>query len=527
MTNEIYSDEFVKIFALSDGVYIESLKSGLSLEHLYHIISSHPRIQITNIIALRDAINSPSQTPQKFAELKEPIVVSVTNDNLKATITFNLTKQELEMKNRENLAKNIFSVLGKMGITYGVKREVVFSDFENGKSYIIAEGTAPVDGKDCVIKMYKLDEPKPQIKQDGKVNYYELKLINKVKSGDWLGERIDATEGIPGRSVFGKSIPAVKGKNFPLMFDKNTVYEVPQNGIRFLYSKINGAVSYVDGRITVSNYLEIDGDVDFKTGNIKFDGYVTIHGTVTDGFSVEATKDIEINSNLGLGNVKGINSIEGSIYIKGGIASKNPVDIRAKKNVFIKFLDNTSVFCEGIVNVGFYCLNSFIEAKEVFVESIKGSIIGGSVKAEIKIVCPAAGSSLEKRTVLHVVGFDRKKLTEKLAEVNNRIINLRDIQQDLKRSLNNADTKNELTAIQIKEYNNNFQKIVQIKEEIKSAEEEKKDLMHYLRTRGEGEITIIKSIFANCILIIKNKQIDIKASTMGATYFYSDGALKF
>jgi len=81
---------------------------------------------------------------------------------------------------------------------------------------------------------------------------------------------------------------------------------VVQNKKVVLYSKIDGAVHYDGNKISVSNHLEIDGDVDFKTGNIIFDGYVTIKGTVTDGFYVEATKDIEINSPLGLGNVKGI-----------------------------------------------------------------------------------------------------------------------------------------------------------------------------------------------------------------------------
>jgi len=47
--------------------------------------------------------------------------------------------------------------------------------------------------------MYELEEPRPEIREDGKANYYELKLINKVKAGDWLGERIDATEGFPGK----------------------------------------------------------------------------------------------------------------------------------------------------------------------------------------------------------------------------------------------------------------------------------------------------------------------------------------
>ena len=136
--------------------------------------------------------------------------------------------------------------------------------------------------------------------------------------------------------------------------------------------------------------------MDFKTGNIKFDGCVTIMGTVADGFYVEATKDIEINGALGLGNIKGITSHEGNIYIRGGIAAKNHVEIKAKKDVFIKFLDNVTVKCGGAAHIGFYCINSNVYAKEVYIESFRGNIIGGRVYSQIKISVPILGSALEK-----------------------------------------------------------------------------------------------------------------------------------
>ncbi|MFZ5987640.1 MAG: DUF342 domain-containing protein [Bacillota bacterium] len=527
MNNQaIYQDEYVNIFPVSNDVYIESHKPGLSLNLLYNVISSHPEIQITNFNCLKDAVNSAPKPAQKFGELKERIILFVTEDGLKATITFNLPKEQLELKNRESLVKETYSVLNKKGIVFGTKKDLFFGDIESGKSYVIAEGTSPVNGKDCEIKMYELEEPKPQIKEDGKVNFYELKLISKVKAGDWLGERIDATEGIPGKTVYGASIPAVKGKNFPLMYDKNTVYEIYQNGKTSLYSKINGAVNYSDGKILVSNHLEIDGNVDFKTGNIKFDGYVTIKGTVTDGFSVEATKDIEINSAMGLGNVKGIVSKEGSIFIKGGIASKGQVEVRAKKNVYTKFVDNATIKCEGIVHIGFYCINSNVEAKEIFIESVKGNIIGGNIKAEIKITSAVIGSQLEIRTVIEVTGFDRNKLSDLLGDVNKRIEDLKSEQLNLKQALSKTDSGDGMTSAQTREYNQKFQRLVTVKEEIKSYEDEKKSLARYLKTKGEGEVAAAKKIFPNCLIIIKGIQTEVKTAYMAATFFVQDGELK-
>jgi len=179
--------------------------------------------------------------------------------------------------------------------------------------------------------------------------------------------------------------------------------------------------------------------VDFKTGNIIFDGYVTIKGTVTDGFYVEATKDIEINSPLGLGNVKGIKSREGSIYIKGGISSKSFSEISARKNIYTKFVDNVKLSCGGTAHIGFYCINSMVEAKEVFIESIKGNIMGGQVKAEVKITVPVLGSPLEPRTVLILTGFDRKKLSKMLEDIVDRIDRIKEEQMDIKLYLSKQD----------------------------------------------------------------------------------------
>lgn len=523
--NILYVDEYIKIYMFSNGLYIESLKSGMPIKNFNSIITSHPEFQITDFSAIKHAINKAPQAPKKFGELKEKIAVIVSDDGLKATITYNIQKSELDFSKRDSLVKESYEALNTKGVTFGIKREFFFGDIEAGKTYTIAEGEASVDGVDSIIKMYELNDLKPEIKDDGKANYYELKLINKVNAGDWLGERTEAKEGFPGRTVTGKSIKAVMGKKFPLNYDVNTVFELSQNGKTTLYSKINGAVNYIDGKITVSNHLEIDGDVDFNTGNINFDGYVTIKGTVADGFSVEATKDIEINSPIGIGNVKEIISKEGSIFVKGGIVSKGQTEIRAKNNIYTKFVDNATLTCSELASVGYYCINSTITAKEVFIESIKGSIIGGNIKALTKVTSAIIGSTLESRTVIEVTGFDRKDLTEKLESANKRIESLRNEMQSLKNALS-ASSQKEMNALETKLYNKNFLRLVEIKDAIKFFELLRKNLNRYLRTKGEGEITATSKIYPNCILILGNTREYIRSATIATSLYISEGELK-
>ncbi|MCX7746957.1 MAG: FapA family protein [Clostridia bacterium] len=522
----ILENEYIQITQFPDGLYIKSFKKGFSFDQLNQVLKSHPEIEINDFKVLKSSIQAAPSTPQKFGKLKERILIESAENDLKAFVIFNCSKEDLDMSKRDLLVKETNVKLKEKGIIYGIKSALFFSDIEAGKPYLVAEGIPPVHGTDSIIKMYEIKEPKPEIRENGKVDFYELKLINTVKAGDWLGERISATDGLPGKSVRGVDLPPIKGKNPPLLYDKNSILEVTQGNKTTLCAKFNGAVSYVNGKITVSNHLDIDGDVDLSTGNIKFDGYVTIKGTVSDGFLVEATKDIEINGVLGLGNVKGIVSYEGSIYIKGGICSKGSVEIKAAKNFFTKFIDNAVVHCGGTVHIGFYCINSNIYAKEVLLESSNGQIKGGSIKAEIKVQAAIIGSEIEKRTIVEVTGFDREMLKEELESITQKISDLKSEQLVIKQKLSLLEDSGDLNAFQQKERQMLAKRLLSIRDEIKDSEERRKNLSGYLKARGNGEICITKKLFPNCMLVVKKDILEITSPSPPICFYSQDGELK-
>lgn len=522
----IYRNEYIIIFSEHKKVYLETIKPGLSLEQFDKIISPYPYILIKDYTLVRNALNIASNPPLLISEKHQEMELIVSDDKLKASIVFYLSKEELQISNRNKLIKKTNSFLSEKGVVFGIKQELFFQDLKHNTPYTIAEGIPPQHGEDSKIKMYKLNPLKPEIKEDGNVNHYNLKLINEIKAGEWLGERINATKGIPGRTVFAKDIPAADGKNYPLKYDRKTVYEAHQGKVTFLFSKINGAVNYkYDDSIFVSNHLVIDGDVDFKTGNIKFDGSVTISGIVTDGFYVEATKDMEINGSLGLGNIKGITSLEGNVYIRGGIAAKDHVKVQAEKNVFIKFLDNVTVICKGSAYIGFYCINSNVYAKELYVESAKGNIIGSSINAQIKISVPVLGTIFERRTELKVVGFDRKKLLSQLEDADEKIKSLKTTQSKLRNTLIKTEMLKTLTPQQTAQYNRRLKQFMSIKDSINVLEENKKNISKYLNIKGEGEIVISKRIYPNCSISIKNHEIEINNSRLHTTFVFKDGKI--
>jgi uncharacterized protein (DUF342 family) len=366
--------------------------------------------------------------------------------------------------------------------------------------------------------MYELKESKPEIRKDGKVDYYEMQLINRVNPGDWLGERLEATDGKTGKTVRGEEIKPVKGKTAVLNYDRNSVAEVSTEGKTTLYSRLSGAINYTSGRISVSNHLEINGDAGVSTGNIKFDGYLTIKGTILDGFTVEATRDIEINSELGLGNVKGIISTNGSIYIKGGISAKERVEVRAARNIFVKFADNASIICGETAHIGYYSLNCDVCARDIIFDSSNGQVIGGHIKSEVHISVPIGGSEMERKTTIEVTGFNRQAVVTRLDEVFHEIGMKKAEQQKLKSGTDTGKGGAESSSLS--------DRIYLLREEIKSLEEERKYIAGYLKAKGDGEISVTKHLFPNCAIILGGRNAEYASDTVTATFYLKDGEIK-
>jgi len=513
--NTIYSNEFLKIFILNNEVLAETYKKGFDAEQLHPVLENHPQVTITGMNTLRSLLMSAPAGPKKIGEFRDKIHLDISSDLLAATITFYMTKEELSLIPKEDLRNSVVSLLRRNGVVFGTDLGFLDGDLQPLRPYTAARGIPAENGRDAVIRMYELAEAKPQVSESGRVDFYEMKLINRVKPGDWLGERIEATEGTPGTNIKGEAIEQVKGKTAPLFYDRKTVEEIRTEGKTILVSKINGAVNYSDGKISVSNHLEINGDAGVATGNIKFDGYITIHGTVNDGYSVEATNDIEINSPYGLGNIKSLVSTNGSIYIKGGISAKNRVEIRAGKNVYVKFADNASIICGGEAHIGYYCINSEIVAKGVHFDSFNGQVIGGSITAEIYISVPICGSEIERKTVLEVTGFNRQamvgRLDELLLAISNKKLEMYRLKTQQSESLDQARLSERLASL---------------REELRELEEERKLIAMYLNKKGDGEIAVSKRIYPNSYIILGGMHAEVDPQGTAQTFYLKDGEIR-
>lgn len=520
--SEIYRDDTLVITHEHDGYYIRTFRAGRSPESFAELLKQIPFLEITRFQTVRKALLEAPYGPELFGIEKEKISVKISGDCLEAYVTLNMAPEKLEKEARTELIPKILDALLKAGVTYGISMDSLKGDLKPNEPILVARGIKPVQGRDSIIKMYEIQDPRPTVVEHGKVNYYDLNLIQKVQAGDWLGERIDPVPGIPGKSVMGTELLPDEGITFPLHYDHTSVELVREDGKDVLYALKTGAVYNLADSIAVYDVLELKGNVDFNTGNIDFNGYVSIKGSVEENFSVRAGKDIEISGEYGIGGVNTIESLEGNIYIRGGIAGKNRARILCRKNLYVKFLSDVEVICEGSVFVGFYVRNSTIRARQVVVDSPRGQIVGGIINADIKVECADIGNWMETRTQIIVHGFNRISLQKRIEGLTVLVKEKKEQLEKLKLLLKKPEKKGMESAILQK----TRYALHQVQEEIRNLEAERLSLTGFVKTPGEGAVIVKKRIYPKVKLVIQTHVLEIGEEAMGSSYIVRDGMVQ-
>ncbi|GKX30370.1 hypothetical protein SH1V18_28500 [Vallitalea longa] len=504
-SNVVYSNEYLELIEEKEQYYVRVFYKGYNLNDFNSIMLQYPRINLTCFSALTSAISLASGKIIKIGTKKPLIEISVSKDRLKGYVTLNMTQQQFDNIDKAELAKLIMESIQKSNIVYGIDVHDVINVIQPLKKIQIAQGVLPTRGKDAEVKLYKIDEVRPKMIENENVNHYELNLINKVEKGAWLGERIEAKEGVPGKTVWGEIIPAQRGRQVSLEYDRKTVVEKydKEKDKTTLSAKRTGAVIYQNNVIGVCNCLEIDGSVSFKTGNIDFDGFVDIKKSIEDNFVVKADHDIQVMGDMGVGSVDTIESRDGSIYIRGGIAGKNKAKIICNGDLYTKFASECTIICDGTVNIGSYAINCNIKAKEVKLESYKSRIIGGTIEASIKVQAGEIGNRTESYTKITVTGFERNRIKK---EYDTIILTIKKVKEKIallkqKLSIYAAANLNDSQRIELEKLTEEFE---YYRNNLKKLYNKQKKYVSYLHAKGEGEIKITNCLYPNVSINIKS-----------------------
>lgn len=507
-------NKFISLNEVEGKVMITIHKPGYPLKEFEKVLHRNPRIKILNFIELTKALNSEELTDFEVGLFLPSIELEYTNDLMSAHIIVHETIEYYD-EYETNLNKRVNLLLRENGIVHGIQ-DIILKEVKTSKPYTIAKGTPPQKGSDAKIKYLERPERKPIIDEEGKADYFDMNFILEINKDDWLGEKLEAQEGVSGTNIKGDSIPAVNGKDLNLKYDSKSVYEIDELGKSVLRAQMNGVLDIQDGKIMVRKHLPINGDVGVETGNLKFDGSISITGTVISGFSVIASGDISIESSDGVFHAKHIESVHGDIYIRGGIFGKGKSLVEAGGSIFVKHSNESILSANKDIHIGYYALGSTIRANNVFVNELKGKIIGGRTEALNVITTAYSGNRLERKTDLIVHGINRQALQN---EVKIKAVELREIQEEI------YSCEKKVTQLQLLLGKMSLQQ-VGVYEESKLLLEDKQkhssqldmeiqQILVLLRTPDECEIRVTKEANAGTHMQVGSKTKSLKHVTSG------------
>ncbi|WP_069997196.1 DUF342 domain-containing protein [Cellulosilyticum sp. I15G10I2] len=523
----LVQNEYFSIIEENQILFIQVVRSGFSIRDFQIIMEKYPAIVITKFLVLKQALEHVANEKIEFGNLKPPVELYISPDNLEAKVSINLDK-ETYAATKEAIKEEILKQLRENKIVHGILYDVINKELTAQKNIIVAKGTLPGEGTDARIIYLELSDMKPNLHDDGRTNYYDMNLVRHVHKGDWLGEKVFAKLGADGMNIKGEVLPGKPGKDKNLRFEQSSVETIEKENKTVLIAKFDGALQIKEGKIGVINHLMISKNVGTETGNIEFDGYVTIEGTVEDGFSVTAKHDISILGSIGVGAAEKIYSKLGNVYIKGGVSGKGKCIVEAGGSVFLKYANACAIKAQDTIDIGYYALDSDLSADSILVQAKNGRTIGGTIRAKNKVSLRMVGNIYEKETYINVAGFDRKAIKKQLDEL---LLTYKELV--IKAERNERELKvYEMTLVQFGRTKSDedymsYQKIHQeLVDEIYKLEEERKALLKILSSKGEGEVTIYDKAYPRTLLQIKNLQKRLTQVTTG-TFYAQDNRLMF
>ena len=422
------------------------------------------------------------------------------------------------------------SLMGQNRVYHGVKEEFLkeFSDRPIYKEKVeIAEGTRPVNGKDAYIHYYfEVDQTKIKLKEGagGRVNFKELDIIQNVVQNQPLAKKMPPEDGVDGKTVTGKILPARAGNDIQLPLGSNV--HVGDDGDSII-ADINGQVILAGGKINVEPVFTVEGDVNLKTGNIIFLGTVIINGNVEDGFVVKASGNIEVKGSVSKAEL----DAEGDIIIYQGINGKNGGIIRAGRSLWSRFIENTTVEAGNMVVVTDGIINSNVDAmKSIVCQGKRASIVGGRLRAGEEINAKVLGNATSGTETICEVGYNPKSKMEL-----DRLLELREsseedleaLKLDVQTLINTKKQRKSLPEDKEAYLQELMDRREILTAELKNANEEiakVQETMNELQIRGR--ISASAKVFQGVKIVIRDVRMDVNIDYKAVTFILEDGLIR-
>lgn len=411
-------------------------------------------------------------------EIRENYILTISPDKMCAYARFYPPSEKGERMTIEEFLGDLVH----KNIRFGILEEEIAGFFANPRyctDIKVAEGKPPRHGTDARIEYYFETDlsTKPTLKEDGSVDFFNLKTVSHCKQGEVLARLFPEDSGEAGRSIYGEEIKPREVKKEKLQFGKNVL--LSENKLEII-ADADGHVTLLNGVVSVSNILQVD-NVDVSTGNINYDGSVVVKGNVFANFSVKAKGNIEVT-----GVVEGAwMEAGGNIIIARGMNGMAKGILKAEGNVVAKFIENAKVRAGGYVSTESILHSEVIAGTDIQVTGKRGFITGGKVSAMDLIQVKTLGSGMGADTIVEVGAT--QEIRKNMMQLQQQILDCKRIIESLQPVLNLMAQKLS-QGIKFKP-----EQLKNIKEMVDADKKKKKELRECLQKMNDLQVILDKS----------------------------------
>lgn len=321
----------------------------------------------------------------------------------------------------------LMTELTAKGIVHGIKPNIwaEFLQTDGEREIVIAEYTPPVPPVHADI-IDLVENVQIENENDKKNIDFFASKIRICQKDEVLARKIPGKEGIPGKDIFGKTLPVLKMKDLILRSDKNTY--ISPDGLEILAASPGLPIKKGSNVYAVENVYVLNKDINLETGSIDFPGDVQVGGNVTDGFRVYADGNVRIRGSVT------------SAEIKAGTGLQVDNNIIASKIIIGEKHVQRSKFCQVVQEVKddlTLCLAQVRQLQKIAENNKIGQIL--KVVLEKNFV-PMVGKSEELEQMLNSLDseFVNKDLVSAIRTLKHYLVGLGPLQLEDLLPLTNA-----------------------------------------------------------------------------------------
>ena len=450
---------------------------------------------------------------------EERPIVQITADGMEAYIML-VTPDDGGEYTVESLQK----ALDERGVKYGID-ESALKELADEKKYgletLIARGTEAVDGKDGYY-VYNFNcnfDKKPLIKPDGTVDYWSVKSIESVVQDQVIAEYHPCVEGMDGKTVTGKPIPAKRGRE-----------QLPLKGKGFERKDDNTYVALMSGKIETQNdrvvilpVHELSGNADLSSGNIDFHGDVVIHGSVESGVIVKASGTITVD-----GIVEACTLEAGKdIILRSGMLGGNKASVKTKGSITAKFFEFTRIECAGDIRADVLMDCQVQCFGKIIMNGKRGSIIGGLTHGVRGIEVTTLGNDAEKKTVIMTGASPEeyaklKQLEKTIQELSQGLVQidegLRKFEElEKARGVSYKDDPRRVTLLRVK---------IRDTATLANSKEEAKRIRNLIESASGACVTVLRETYPGVVIQIEDTKLLVQNNVKSAEFYKLQDKIK-